>query len=137
MTTRLIIASKCLSSLLAGRLSLEITEDQVEKAARLALKCADSLIAESERSNEPIVNEANGYPPLEIIKKNAILRTLKACNWNREKAAEILKIGERTLYRKLKQYSENGFFLPQTVLAQPQWQFQNANFANKDINLVR
>ncbi|MBX3423130.1 MAG: sigma-54-dependent Fis family transcriptional regulator [Pirellulaceae bacterium] len=39
--------------------------------------------------------------PLEEIELWAINETLKLTNGNRKKAAEILKIGERTLYRKL------------------------------------
>jgi two-component system response regulator HydG len=42
---------------------------------------------------------------LEEIEKHYILETLKRCNGNREEAARQLGIGERTLYRKLKEYN--------------------------------
>ena len=41
---------------------------------------------------------------LEHIEKRAIRETLKLTNGNREHAAKMLGIGERTLYRKLKEY---------------------------------
>jgi DNA-binding NtrC family response regulator len=41
---------------------------------------------------------------LEDIEREAIARTLASVEGNRRRAAEILGIGERTLYRKLKQY---------------------------------
>ena len=45
--------------------------------------------------------------PLEEIEKEAIMSTLDMVDGNREKAAKILGIGSRTLYRKLKDYDEN------------------------------
>jgi two-component system, NtrC family, response regulator HydG len=42
---------------------------------------------------------------LEEIEKHYTLETLKRCNGNREEAARQLGIGERTLYRKLKEYN--------------------------------
>lgn len=41
---------------------------------------------------------------LDQIEKQAIRNTLKLCEGNREQAAKMLGIGERTLYRKLKEY---------------------------------
>jgi len=41
---------------------------------------------------------------LEQLEKRAIRETLRLTGGNREKAAELLGIGERTLYRKLKEY---------------------------------
>jgi two-component system response regulator HydG len=41
---------------------------------------------------------------LDQIEKQAIRNTLRLCNGNREQAAKMLGIGERTLYRKLKEY---------------------------------
>ncbi len=43
--------------------------------------------------------------PLDELEKQAIIDTLAKTNNNREKAAEILGIGERTLYRKIKEYN--------------------------------
>ena len=42
--------------------------------------------------------------PLEEIEKLTIGETLKLTGGNREQAAEMLGIGERTLYRKIKEY---------------------------------
>jgi two-component system response regulator HydG len=44
-----------------------------------------------------------GYS-IEQAERELIKNTLKATNGNREQAAQILGIGERTLYRKIKEY---------------------------------
>ena len=52
-------------------------------------------------------DEAGSVPTglsLDQIEKQAIRNTLRLCNGNREQAAKMLGIGERTLYRKLKEY---------------------------------
>jgi two-component system response regulator HydG len=41
------------------------------------------------------------------VEKLHILNTLKLTGGNREKAAKMLRIGARTLYRKLKEYDIN------------------------------
>jgi DNA-binding NtrC family response regulator len=41
---------------------------------------------------------------LEQAEKELIRNTLNSVNGNREQAARILRIGERTLYRKIKEY---------------------------------
>ena len=46
-----------------------------------------------------------GGVPLEELEKQAIIDTLTRTNGNREQAAKILGIGERTLYRKIKEYN--------------------------------
>ena len=45
-----------------------------------------------------------GGVPLNQLEREAIRNTLKMTNGNREQAAKILGIGERTLYRKIKEY---------------------------------
>jgi two-component system response regulator HydG len=45
--------------------------------------------------------------PLADIEKWAILETLKLTGGNREEAAKVLKIGARTLYRRLDQYKKD------------------------------
>ena len=42
--------------------------------------------------------------PLEEIERLFISETLKVTGGNREQAAEMLGIGERTLYRKIKEF---------------------------------
>ena len=69
----------------------DLTEDlQVVSAAAPGDKSAaiDSLVGK----------------PLEEIEKHFITETLKLTGGNREEAARMLGIGERTLYRKLKEY---------------------------------
>jgi len=46
-----------------------------------------------------------GGVPLDELEKQAIIDTLAKTGNNREKAAKILGIGERTLYRKIKEYN--------------------------------
>jgi two-component system, NtrC family, response regulator HydG len=41
---------------------------------------------------------------LEVIERHDILETLKQSGGDREEASRLLGIGERTLYRKLKEY---------------------------------
>jgi two-component system response regulator HydG len=42
--------------------------------------------------------------PLEEVERIFITETLRLTGGNREQAAELLRIGERTLYRKIKEY---------------------------------
>ncbi|GAB4135927.1 MAG: sigma-54 dependent transcriptional regulator [Ignavibacteriales bacterium] len=42
--------------------------------------------------------------PLEKLEKKAILNALAYTKWNKKKAASLLNISERTLYRKIKEY---------------------------------
>ncbi len=55
---------------------------------------------------EPIIIEDNDLS-LGSLNKNAIIRALERHNNNRKLAAEELKISERTLYRKIKEYKLN------------------------------
>ena len=47
---------------------------------------------------------SQGYLNLKQIEKEAIMSALKVVGGNREKAALLLGIGERTVYRKIKEY---------------------------------
>jgi two-component system response regulator FlrC len=49
-------------------------------------------------------SSGGGIRPLAELEHDAILEALKAVDGNRRKAAELLGIGERTLYDKLKKY---------------------------------
>ncbi len=51
----------------------------------------------------PTMDNFVGYS-IEQAERELIRNTLKATNGNREQAAQILGIGERTLYRKIKEY---------------------------------
>ncbi|HQR08039.1 MAG TPA: sigma-54 dependent transcriptional regulator [Gemmatales bacterium] len=47
--------------------------------------------------------------PLGEVERYYILQALEMANGNREEAAEMLQIGERTLYRKIKEYEDAGY----------------------------
>ncbi len=59
------------------------------------------------RQLAPATSTAAGLAgvPLDELEKQAIIDTLAKTKGNREKAAKILGIGERTLYRKIKEYN--------------------------------
>ena len=55
-------------------------------------------------AGEPAAGSLQSGMSLEAVERVLIERTLDETAGNRQKAAEILGIGERTLYRKIKQY---------------------------------
>jgi DNA-binding NtrC family response regulator len=56
-------------------------------------------------SDQPLTGVSNlAGIPLDQAEKEIIRNTLKMTNGNREQAAKLLGIGERTLYRKIKEY---------------------------------
>jgi two-component system response regulator HydG len=65
---------------------------------------ADSPEDESNASASPAGASSLAGTSLEQIEKRAIRETLRLTAGNREHAAKLLGIGERTLYRKLKEY---------------------------------
>ena len=46
--------------------------------------------------------------PLKDVERYYISRALELTNGNREEASKLLGIGERTLYRKIKEYGLTG-----------------------------
>ncbi|PQO42955.1 sigma-54-dependent transcriptional regulator [Blastopirellula marina] len=70
----------------------------------------------SSTSTGSSVAEADGHmglmdlvgQPMNEVEKRFISETLKFTNQNREEAAKMLQIGERTLYRKIKEYNLRG-----------------------------
>jgi two-component system response regulator HydG len=64
------------------------------------------LMDQAETTNEPTGGRLSGLvgKPLAEIEKLFIAETLSMTGGNREEAAHILGIGERTLYRKIKEY---------------------------------
>ncbi len=80
----------------------------------------DDLPPELVQESDEVPVEANAEPltavagdsnligqPLAVIEKWAIEETLRLTDDNREEAAKILKIGARTLYRRLDQYKKD------------------------------
>ncbi len=65
---------------------------------------ATSDSGEEHGGPEPGTGGSLAGTSLEQIEKRAIRETLRLTAGNREKAAELLGIGERTLYRKLREY---------------------------------
>ncbi len=61
-------------------------------------------LTSSTRSDGPAGIDSLVGKSLEEIEKHYIIETLKRTDGNREEAAKILGIGERTLYRKIKEY---------------------------------
>jgi len=64
----------------------------------------DDIHESDEPGEAPGGGGALAGTPLEQIEKRAIRETLRLTAGNREQAARLLGIGERTLYRKLKEY---------------------------------
>jgi DNA-binding NtrC family response regulator len=61
-----------------------------------------------EQVSQPTVITLGPGVTMAEIERSAIESALRDANGNRRKAAEVLGIGERTLYRKLREYEENG-----------------------------
>jgi transcriptional regulator with PAS, ATPase and Fis domain len=72
----------------------------------LAPKNAPIIINAPAKPMETFTDTDEDETPLAMdeIEKEAIRRALKKYNGRRKEAAEELKISERTLYRKIKQY---------------------------------
>lgn len=79
------------------RALIEIKKDLID-LKQLALRNEPNLPAQN--SNE----SKNEIIPLDELEKQAIKNALKITQYNRRKAAKLLNISERTLYRKLKEY---------------------------------
>ena len=63
-------------------------------------------------SNNNFSNSDNDLSPKEVIpldemEKKAIINALNFTKWNKRRASQLLKISERTLHRKLKEYEIN------------------------------
>ncbi|MEN9306656.1 MAG: hypothetical protein RL173_588 [Fibrobacterota bacterium] len=83
-------------------------ENSIERALNLAdgeeLTINDILGGNAE-SNEPVSDFGQDQIySLNELEKNAILRAIQASGGNRRVAADLVGIGEATLYRKLKEY---------------------------------
>ena len=63
-----------------------------------------------EQAAPPSPSDDDHRPTLEELERNYILKVVEECEGHRHKAADILGISERSLYRKLKEYeaSPNG-----------------------------
>jgi transcriptional regulator with PAS, ATPase and Fis domain len=59
---------------------------------------------QNEIYNQPTANNLNKIIPLDEVEKEAIKNALETTRGNKRNAAKMLKISERTLYRKIKEY---------------------------------
>jgi DNA-binding NtrC family response regulator len=77
---------------------------------RLPLNAGDYLPAEASVSLEMVVPAAGVQTRAEweAKEKQAILDALVQCNWNKTRAAELLGVSRRNLYRKLARYDIEG-----------------------------
>jgi len=56
-------------------------------------------------AEKPANEEEDTFPTLEEMERDLIYRALQKSGGNKRKAAQMLAISERTLYRKIKEYS--------------------------------
>jgi transcriptional regulator with GAF, ATPase, and Fis domain len=69
------------------------------------LEIKDILLKKNESLNSAVLNNSEQEMlDIEEIEKNAIIKALEKTHWNKRKAAKLLNISERTLYRKIKDY---------------------------------
>lgn len=80
------------------RALIEIKKDLID-LKQLALR------NEPDISNQSTYDNKSAVIPLDELEKQAIINALKQTQYNRRKAAKLLNISERTLYRKLKEYN--------------------------------
>lgn len=86
---------------------LAIGETGTEQRATVGVEHIPEQVRQSEHDDEPVDGGSAASlagKSLEQIEKRAIRETLRLTGGNRERAATMLGIGERTLYRKLKEY---------------------------------
>jgi two-component system response regulator HydG len=93
----------------AGSASAAVTLDvrhipDEVRTADDAASGADDALAALDAAGGPGPGASLAGTSLEQIEKRAIRETLRLTAGNREQAAKLLGIGERTLYRKLKEY---------------------------------
>src|SRR5688572_7641659 len=85
---------------------LEAVEVEADGGAEIE-PATDTVPARADTGPAPRAEEKVRFEvgmSLENLEKEAIARTLASVGGNRRRAADMLGIGERTLYRKLKQY---------------------------------
>lgn len=77
--------------------------DTIE-AAQISFLGAGQIGAAANQAARPAAAPQAAALTLEELEREHILRVLEGCNSNRERAAAILGISSRTLYRKLREY---------------------------------
>jgi len=82
------------------RALIEIKKDLIDLK-----ELAEKNIESTDSINDNV--EVNEVVPIDKLERDAIFNALNFTKWNKKKAAELLKISERTLYRKIKEYEIN------------------------------
>ncbi len=72
------------------------------------IKIEDLSIVPKEAGRDPAESGITAGKPIRDVERELILKTLESLGWNKTKAAKVLGIGARTLYRKLKEYGIEG-----------------------------
>ncbi|MBX7147853.1 sigma-54 dependent transcriptional regulator [bacterium] len=86
---------------------LENTMERAMLLAKTDLILPEDIIFSADTAGEVEENSAifhDATRPLDDIEKEYIIRVLKAVDGNRSEAAQVLKIGRKTLYNKLAKY---------------------------------
>ena len=82
---------------------INVVQNMVVVAAGDTIELVDLPIEIEAGGSDGVAINTQGLS-LDQMEKQAIREALKQTSGNREKAASMLGIGERTLYRKLKEY---------------------------------
>ena len=78
----------------------------VESGYRSEVRSPAGAAQQAESSDGAVISLAVGQD-MATIQRQAILATLQHCGGDKQKAAELLKISERKLWYKLKEYGES------------------------------
>ena len=81
-----------------------LSTGEVIEADQMPGSSVGSQGSETESKNRPLSGSQSSSPTLEELEREHILRVLRESEGNRERAAAILGISSRTLYRKLREY---------------------------------
>ncbi|UCC49476.1 MAG: sigma-54-dependent Fis family transcriptional regulator [Gemmatimonadota bacterium] len=85
------------------RARFEPTQVEQAKVVTVTEEAPTATTAEASESEEGVIHFRPGMT-MEELERAAIIATLESVGGNRRRASEQLGIGERTLYRKLKEY---------------------------------
>ena len=85
------------SELILGAL-IEIKKDLIE-LKKIAYRYDENL------NNISADRQSNTIKPIKELEREAIINVLNYCKWNKKRAAKLLEISERTLFRKIKEYA--------------------------------
>lgn len=79
------------------------------KGARITLEDLPERIISPERSSQAVARSRVQKPTLRDFERDYILETLRETGGNKQRAAELLGLDRKTLYRKLEEYRDSGY----------------------------